>query len=122
MKRVAALTLVTACLGLLVVDCHLVVSRVGASGVHPLNPLKLAAAAAIQFASFAMSAWSALFLVRRERLPAHDPVVPSLRIKLLPFVAPIVLSMASVILVEIGLFCGDQPVPSVRGRPVCPAP
>ena len=27
----------------------------------------------------------------------------------------------AVALLEIGLFCGDQPFPSVRGRPVCPS-
>ena len=118
MNRVVSLALFIGCLGLLAVDGQLAVSRFGASGVHPLNLWKIVAAAIIQLAALAFTAWYAMFLVRRKGLSTH-PLAASLQIKLLPFVVPVVLSLASVTLLEIGLFCGDHPFPSVRGRPVC---
>ena len=119
MSRVIALGLAIACLGLLAFDGRLALNRFGAGGVQPLNLWKIAGAAAIQFAALTFAAWYALFLVRREGTGVQ---YPSLRIRLLPFVVPVVLSLASVTLLENGLFCGDQPFPSIRGRPVCPSP
>ena len=118
MSRVIALGLVIACIGLLAFDGQLALSRVGATGVHPLNLWKLAGAAAIQLASLGFAAWYALFLFRRGGISRQQP---SLRITLLPFIVPAVLLLLSATLLEIGLYCGDQPLPSIRGRPVCPS-
>ena len=119
MSRVIALGLAIACLGLLAFDGQLALSRVGASGFYPLNLWKIAGAAAIQLASLGFAAWYALFLVRRVGSSAQQL---SLRITLLPFIVPVVLLLLSATLLEIGLYCGDQPLPSVRGRLVCPSP
>ena len=119
MSRVIAFGVAIACLGLLAFDGQLALSRVGAGGVHPINLWKIAVAAGIQFASLAFAAWYALFLFRNEGTWAQQL---SLRIKLLPFIVPVVVLLLSATLLEIGLYCGDQPLPSVRGRPVCPNP
>ena len=119
MSRVITFGLAIACLGLLAFDGQLALGRVGASGVHPINLWKIAVAATIQFASLAFAAWYALFLLRREGTWAPQL---SLRIKMLPFTVPVVFLLLSAALLEIGLYCGDQPLPSIRGHPVCPSP
>jgi hypothetical protein len=87
-----------------------------------LNLWEIATAAIIQCAALAFAVWYALLLIRRERSLTHPLRIASLKIQLLPFVVPVVLSLGSATLLEIGLFCGDQPFPSIRGRPVCPSP
>jgi hypothetical protein len=121
MTRVVALAFLIVCVGLLAYDGQLVLTRFGANSVYPLNLWKIAAAIIIQLASLAFAVWYALLLAQRKHMSAHSGIATSLTVKLFPFVVPVVLSLASVTLLEIGLFCGDQQFPSVRGRSVCPS-
>src|SRR5438046_10445498 len=119
MRRVVYLALFIAGLCLLAVDGQLALNRFGASGVNPLNPWKIAAAIVIQVFALAFTAWYAMFLVRPERSSKQPFGVVSLRIRLLPFVVPVVLFLASVALLENGLLCGDLTFLSARGRSFC---
>jgi hypothetical protein len=122
MSRIVALVLVVACLGLIGYDGQLVFDRLGGSGYPQLNLWKIAAAGVIQVFALGFATWYALLLIRTERSSSQISRNISLRSKLLPFVVPVVLSMLAVTLLEIGLFCGEQVFPSVRGRSVCPRP
>jgi len=119
MTRVAAFVLLIACVCVLVYDGQLVLARVGAISAAPLSLWKIAAAIIIQLVALAFALWYLRFLDQRKQIPAQPASSALLQAKLLPFVVPVVLSMASVTLLEIGLFCGDQAFPSIRGRPTC---
>jgi len=110
---------VIAFLGLLAYDSHLVMTRVATAGVHPISIWKIAIACIVQLSALGFAVWYAALLVRRRLAPSQAVTEPLLRFKVLPFIVPVVLAMASTTLLEIGLFCGDQPFPSVRGRSVC---
>jgi hypothetical protein len=121
MTRIIAFVLLIACVGVFVYDAQLVLSRAGANGIVPLSLWKIAAAIIIQLVALAFALWYLRFLAQRKQTPAQSASSTLLQAKLLPFVVPVVLSMASVTLLEVGLFCGDQAFPSIRGRPACPS-
>jgi hypothetical protein len=123
MGRVAALVFLVVCLGLLAYDGQLVLNRLaGASNLHEVNLWKVALAAVVQLFAIGFAAWYAFLLIRAEHSSSPFARNVSLKFRLLPFVLPMLMSMASATLLEIGLFCGEQSFPSVRGRSVCPSP
>jgi hypothetical protein len=121
MFRVFLIALVVTFVGVVTYDTHLVLVRFSSGGSQALNVWKIAAALALQLAAVAGAAGYAYFLNLRSNTSSQRGFLASDSLRLLPFVLPAVLLMASVTLLEIGLLCGDSPFPSVRGQPVCPS-
>ena len=120
MTRGVFLIIVVICGVLLVVDAHVLSDSLDRQGLPPTNWLFLAVALLAQGFAVAGATWYIVFMSRSSEvygLHFSEPV--SSRLKLLPFIFPGLLAVASVALLHKAVQCGNQPLLPLFTKPLC---